>query len=690
LLEKQIALVDRTTEDTSSTYTNILNAFETQSTLLNSVAENTVGYVSDVVQALDEKAETINALFKHQENEFMTVCKRLDDNTDTISTNLRKQITGLEQSADRIFAKMSTLEQDVNNQSQNVLSTSDKSIDKLNDVNNFIATQNKEIDKFIADMTDKLNIISESFKGNVAGFNNIVKDVRDEANLTASSLIDNSLKVKDANTALSAEAKAVNVIMDDHIKNLDVALVKARSQAESIKETLDNQKETLTDIANVVSTQTRLGEASMAQQYKYLSDTASEVYQKMNDINARMKKDTEEIFDQSGKLAYEFDVLGDKLIKVGEEVIKSSKTSLKNVEHTKLALSQTSDDFAHLVEGSKKRVSDVVKDYETFIARFNTVTAEASTGVVEINDLMAIQNEKMLSLSEGTKEIVEYFNTVLNTTSDELTTRANQAYDKVRGLGENLKNLSVQLEDTTKKSATHFDKSGDKLRSAISEIAANAERISNDIRDSGDVFLKQSEVLVATTNDALKKVGDAMGMINKKTDEFGKRGDDIIQKSSNLREQFTKQIKSMEDTSAKADAKLAELEKLYEGIKVDSFLKDAGQIMEKLENFAVDINRIFNPDAEEEIWKKYYNGDTSAFVRHLAKGMNKKQILQIQKEFEKNLEFRTVVTKYMSEFETLVTKAKNNERSSILLSVISGADIGKLYYVLAKSLDKIG
>ena len=689
VLDKQTKLVDKTSDDTNKLYTNILNSFETQSSLLNSVAERTVGYVSDVVQALDEKADTINVLFKHQENEFMDVCKKLEDNTDSISSNLKKQISSLEQSADRIFAKISNLEQDVTKQSEDVITNTDKSIDKLTSVKEYIGSQNKELDRFIRDMEEKLNIISDGFRNNVNGFNNIVKDVRDEANVAANSLIDNSMKVKDINAALSNEAKHINVMMEDHIRNLDTSVIKVQTQADNIKEIFNDQRDNLTEIVNVVSAQTRLGEASLAQQYKYLSDTAAEVYQKMNNVNDKMKENADNIFDNSGKLAYEFDVLADKLNRVSEEVMKTSKNALKNVEQTNLALNNCSDEFSHMVDNSRQRVAGVITDYEDYIAKFNTVTAEASTGVVEINDLISVQNDKMISLSEGTKEIVEYFNTVLNATSEDLATRANKAYDKVKGLGDSLKALSAQLEDSTKKSATHFEKSGDKLRAAISEIAANAERISNDIRDSGEVFLKQSEALVETTGDTLKKVNDAIGMVGKKSDEFNKKGEDIVQKSISFNDLFNKQIKSWEDTSAKADAKLNELEKIYESIKVDSFLKDAGSIMEKLENFAVDINRIFNPEAEEDIWKKYYNGDTAAFVRHLAKGMTKKQILSIHKEYENNLEFRTIVTKYLSEFETLITKAQNNERASILLSVISGSDIGKLYFVLAKSLDKI-
>ena len=341
------------------------------------------------------------------------------------------------------------------------------------------------------------------------------------------------------------------------------------------------------------------------------------------------------------------------------------------------------------VEVSNQKVSAVMKDYEKYLAGFNTVTAEASTGVIEINNLISEQNDKMLNLSEGTKELVTYFNTVLNDASMVLSDRANQAYDKVKGLGDSLKKLGIQIDEMTKQSAGSLENAGNKLRASIGEISSNAERIANDIRSSGEIFLKQSNVLVAASDDSISKVTEVVGSLSNASKEFTAQGEDILQKSNGFNALFKKQLQILTDTSSKAELKLKDLEKLYEGMRVDSFLRNASYVLEKLESAAVDINRIFNPGVEEELWKKYYNGDTSVFVRHLARTMSRSQIVGIKTEFEKNAEFRDVVTRYLTDFESLVGKAKDSEKSGLLLSVISGADVGKLYYVLAKALDRI-
>lgn len=689
LLDSHAARVDAAVDKSRTTHNELVSSFESQSGVLNSVAENTVNYVSEVVQALDEKAETINLLFKHQENEFFDICDRIAENTANIGSSLKKQVAVIEQSADRVFSRMALLEEDVNKRAETVVASSTKSMDRLGEINDAITRQNQDVEQIIQQMAEKLNVIYNDFRGNVDRFGGIVKDVREEATQTSGVLLENCSQLKAANSDLADESKTVAAMMDNHIKNMEASLLKTRAQAESIRETFVHQQDSLTDVVNVVSTQTRLGEAALAQQYKYLSDAANDVALKMNEINAKFKENTDKVFETSSKIAYEVDVLGDRLIKSGEDIAKASKVSIKNIEQVNMALEQTAEDLGTAVTSSNAKVENVMGDYRKYIADFNTITAEASTGVVEISSLINQQSDKMIKISEDTKELVDAFNVVLNDTSMQLSKRANNAYDKVKGLGENLKALSLQLEEATGMSAQHFENSGDKLRATISEIAANAERISNEIRSSGEVFLKQSGVLVAATDDTLHKVNEVMTVLDKNADEFNRKGNEALQNTAAFSELYSKQMKILNETAGRAEKEVNEMEKRYLGMKTDTFLRDAASIIEKMETVAVDINRIFNPTAEEEIWKKYYNGDTSAFVRYLAKAMTKNQVIAIRNEFEENLEFRNLVTRYLSDFEALISKARRNERSGILLSVISGADVGKLYYILAKSLDKL-
>ena len=109
-----------------------------------------------------------------------------------------------------------------------------------------------------------------------------------------------------------------------------------------------------------------------------------------------------------------------------------------------------------------------------------------------------------------------------------------------------------------------------------------------------------------------------------------------------------------------------------------------------METLAIDINSIFNKSGkEDELWKKYYDGDHAVFTRFLAKNMSKKEILALREDYEKKTDFRLIVDKYLEDFNSLIAVARENERSSTLLALISGSDIGKVYYLLARALGKV-
>ena len=117
-------------------------------------------------------------------------------------------------------------------------------------------------------------------------------------------------------------------------------------------------------------------------------------------------------------------------------------------------------------------------------------------------------------------------------------------------------------------------------------------------------------------------------------------------------------------------------------------MKDARLILEHLSTFAIDIVHVFTPKAEEEQWKKYYAGDNGAFMRYLITALPKDKTESFKKLYHDNSTLRVAITRYMSEFDALAIKAKNNEKKDVLLPVLIGSDAGRLYMILKQILGK--
>lgn len=688
-LSDHASLVEKTAAKSTTAFNDILSAFESQSTVLNSVAENTVGYVSDVVHALDEKAENINLLFKHQQGEFLDVFNKISDYTDKLGASLKTQMASIEESSDRVFAKMADMEDSVNKRVLNVAEVSSRSIERLGEVDEAIASRSKKLEDNIDAIFGKVSKVASDFALSLGGFSDAVKDIKVGADAATAGIVASADKLKNANNGFSQNMKGFTEQIDVQLKGFDDIANKLKEQAATLEKSFVHHKDILADVANKVSTQTRLGESSMAQQYKNMQALAAEVESRMKEISKALNGDIDGLYEKAGKLSFEVNTLGERLSKVGEEVNQSIQNSLNSIEKVHASMGECSTALVNTADMTTAKMGQVMSDYEKYLSGFNTVTAEVSTGVIEVNDLIAAQNNKMVSISKDTKALVEYFNQILQDASEKLNERADFAHKKVQGLGKELNDLSLKLEDAANMSAKYFENSGDKLRSTIMEITANAERIANDIKNSGEMFLEQSSSLSTAANDTVNKVNNAMLCVQSSINEFNVKGGEVVANTGTFNSVLQKQIELLNGEAKKANKELADIEKKYQDVKVDNFLKNATGIIETLENLAVDINAVFNGEAQEKLWAKYYDGDTEAFVRSLAKNISRKQVVAIKDEYEKNSDFRRVVTAYMTEFEKLIAKARSCEKSSLLLSVISGADIGKVYYIMARALDKI-
>lgn len=688
-LDAHTRKLSETTDNSEIVLAKSITDFEAKSDNINTISQNAAKYISEVTAGMDEKVAALNVMFRQQQADFYAYCDKVSENTNKMADILKSQMAGVEEGADKLFARLVILEEDTGRRAETVIANSQKSVQDLAEIEKMLANKHELTEKTVDAAINKLKTINDEINNHLHGFDAAMMSVKTNMGETLQQIEDSEKGMKEVHQNMLKDNEISWQKLNEQTKYMENAALKLSSQSENIANMLDMQKNNITEVINNLATQARLGEASLAQQYKYLTDATVKVAAKVQEISTSFNDGTSDIFEVTNKLSYEFEVLGDRLLKACDAISKSSKDSIKNIDQVSLRLNQCSEDLDTAIYHSVENISGVFNEYEKYLAGFNTVTAETSTGVVEINNLITAQSDKMVKISEDTKKLVDCFNNVLSDTSNQLADRANDAYEKVKSLGQDLKKLGLEMDDAAKLSATHLEKSGDKLRASINEIAANAERISNTILSSGEVFVKQSQALTAMADDTAAKVNDSIGNLVEAGKSFEAQGQAIVKESIRFNDTINAQTKNLSESAVKAEKAMKGLATTYKDIKIDSFLKDAGKIITHLESVSVDVNRILNPKDEEDLWKKFYNGDTQVFIRSIAKNMTGAQITALRKEFEKNGDLRKLVNVYMSEFETLVEKSKTHEYSAALMAVISGADLGRLYYVLAKALNKI-
>ncbi|MBR6327963.1 MAG: hypothetical protein IKR60_03695, partial [Alphaproteobacteria bacterium] len=152
---------------------------------------------------------------------------------------------------------------------------------------------------------------------------------------------------------------------------------------------------------------------------------------------------------------------------------------------------------------------------------------------------------------------------------------------------------------------------------------------------------------------------------------------------------FDERFSKMQEQNAASERQLSEMQSRYHEMSVGHFMDKLNEMVASLENLSIDLNRFFDKDAEDELWKKFYDGDHGAFAHHMVKKLGRKEILKIKDFYQKNADFRKLADTYLSEFEVLLHAAQNSEKPETLLAIISGAEVGKIYYIMARALDKL-
>ena len=227
----------------------------------------------------------------------------------------------------------------------------------------------------------------------------------------------------------------------------------------------------------------------------------------------------------------------------------------------------------------------------------------------------------------------------------------------------------------------------------IGKLSETADNIANQSKTNAGLLIEQDEY-VNKSLASLKQISSQIAALNKDMSatagSVGKTLTAYEHKMTAFGKAVDEHLVSLNDNYDKTQKQYDEFNQKFKVASIDTFMKNSADIISELETISIDINSIFNKSGDDEaLWKKYYEGDHSVFVRYLSKNMTKKEVIAVREDYEKKPDFRVVVDKYLDDFNSLIEAARSNNRASTLLALISGSDIGKVYYILSRALGKV-
>ncbi len=390
-------------------------------------------------------------------------------------------------------------------------------------------------------------------------------------------------------------------------------------------------------------------------------------------------------------------------------------------QELRVNLQQWSNNLAKTVQQLNVNTATSIHEISESIEKLSKKSVEASK---QANLNVATFKEQAVLLQRTTKEATQTFAPAIQ----ELKTYA----DEIKALELNLKTADKHTQEIL--SQTTFASS--QIENKIQHMESLIKSYILDSKKTGallDEKLKQANQVLTTQNEALgkteaflKKHEDAILQAQTalrshnntltQSENLIKNHQDVLEKSlskssqkiksvdGELKENYTKIIQTVDSTLSRlkeANIELKNIANSSESLtqkntiteehpikKPVDFLQNATAILDRLQSFSIDMAHIFTPKAEETLWKRYYDGDKAVFMRHITKMISEAQHKQIKELYNQNNEFNQSVVRYMSEFEQMTKMVQNEDENKLLMSILIGSDIGRLYMVLADVLKR--
>lgn len=399
--------------------------------------------------------------------------------------------------------------------------------------------------------------------------------------------------------------------------------------------------------------------------------------------------------------------------------IETSINEQKNVVEQQSAILDKNSGYLDKKLGEYGKLISL--EVEAMIERSNTLEQNIQTQMKNMREASAqteeifgrlgsdIANKRQLLETEGSR-MINNIHLTIGTLGDEVS-RLQDFYkntqDKNSELGKVFSSIAQtlkEMEDGLLASVNNFStKAGgvvDKFNEVNSLVSGNigklsetADSIASQSKTNAGLLIEQDEY-VNKALGSLKQISTQISALNKdmsaSAGNIGKTLSVYENKMSAFSKVLGEHLTDLNENYDKTQKQYDEFNQKFKVASIDTFMKNSADIISELETISIDINSIFNKTGDDEVlWKKYYEGDHSVFVRYLSKNMTKKEVIAVREDYEKKPDFRVVVDKYLDDFNSLIEAARSNNRASTLLALISGSDIGKVYYILSRALGKV-
>lgn len=356
-------------------------------------------------------------------------------------------------------------------------------------------------------------------------------------------------------------------------------------------------------------------------------------------------------------------------------------------------------DLGAVINHVDTQTIESVKEIAAHIHTLTEATSHANEQAEHASSLFAEQASILQKVTTQTAETIAQLSQSINmnveeimnathaveTTNDRTSHSLQNAENIVKGLQESAIKIEEAIEKYEQSNKQQNARLFGNLEQILSVFKAHGsildqevEKTANRLRVVESTFTENAKNLYTTADEAVFRLNEVSAQFDAKTRKVQETMTVIKSDMIDISDTLVTTAKQLDThTGGKMKKKTT-----------DDFLREGKIILDRLQSFAVDMAKIFTPKAEETLWQRYNSGDKAAFMRHITKEISSSQVKKIRELIKIDPEFKLAVSRYMAEFEGMTKAARADGENNLMMSILIGSDVGRLYMVLADILRK--
>ncbi|MEM6476108.1 MAG: ATPase [Pseudomonadota bacterium] len=571
--------------------------------------------------------------------------------------------------------------------------------------------QIERIEQSLGERFDALSSQTEEYRGSVsqgeieatAALKERIALLKSEADEVSTAL---SGAQEDAATQLSGSIERVKAEMTqmiEHVDRLDrTAIAGAKKRITELNAEAGRFNDTLAQrqaqfVEEIERRQAQF-ETREAQASEVLTQRLAELDEMIAERRETQIAETEKLVEHGRAMSSELENFNALIGQIGESS-QSAQNSLSDglgaleeqLASKRAALSETEGQLAQVTEAGVRLLEIIQAGANHSREDLPQAIGTANAELTAVEERAAALNSVMFQTAEQGNELSQYLvktnaeieqtSSTLDTLQARLAEQAEEALAKVQGLSARLTQMGEQGENFA--GATQ-----DQLREAIAKLEAAANQSFEALETgSRERVTALAETISADAVKALER-----SLRNESAETIGALEQAASHASGVGREatiQLRDQLAKVNELTGNLEQRIARARELSEEQINNDFSRRMALITDGLNSASIDIAAALSMEVSDTAWDAYLKGDRGIFTRRAVRLIDNSDARDISELYQQDDAFQANVNRYIHDFEAMLRSMLSTREGNALSVTILGSDMGKLYVLLAQSIERL-